>query len=212
VRAHGGRDLDGHVTQPAQAQHAYFRAFFRAEALERRVGGDARAQQRGDALERLALLDLQDERLIDHDVGRVAAVGGRLPVRLRGVISEGDLAGAVLLKPLFAVHALAAAVDHAAHAGQVADLELLHLTADRGHRADDLVAGNDGIDPRAPLAAHGVDVGVADTGVGDLDGDVQRAGLASRDGRRGERRGRAGGGVSAGLGHGRFLRKMICFA
>src|SRR6202041_2130310 len=102
---------------------------------------DAGAKERRHALERQALLDLENEILVDDDVRRVAAVGRRLLVLLGRVVGEGRGPGAMLLESLLAVLALAAAVHHAADPGEVADLELADLAPDRGDAAGDLVAG-----------------------------------------------------------------------
>ena len=89
---------------------------------------------------------------------------------------------AVLLLALQAVGALAAGVDHAADADAVADGVLGHAGADLGDDAGDLVAGDQRVLLRAPVAADGVDVGVADAGELDLDQDVVRADVAAFDG------------------------------
>jgi hypothetical protein len=75
-----------------------------------------------------------------------------------------------------------AGVDHAAHADAVADPVGADLGADLGDDADDLVAGDDGEGLRAPVAVDGVDVGVADARVPDLDEDVVRADVPALDG------------------------------
>ena len=68
----------------------------------------------------------------------------------------------------------AARVDHAADAHSVADSVFGDGPADLLYDPRDLVARYEGeLDP-APLAASGVDVGVADAGVGDIDKDVFR--------------------------------------
>jgi len=66
------------------------------------------------------------------------------------------------------------------------------LGADLRDDAGDLVAGDEGIGDRTPVTAGGVDVGVADPGVLDLDQDVVRAEVSTLDGRRGEGCGRGG--------------------
>jgi hypothetical protein len=63
--------------------------------------------------------------------------------------------------------------------------------------ADDLVAGHDREGLRAPVAVDGVDVGVADAGVLDLDEDVAGSDLATVDGGRGQRE--TGGGGCVGV-------------
>jgi hypothetical protein len=48
------------------------------------------------------------------------------------------------------------------------------LGADLGHPADDLVADGQRVGHLAPFATDGVDVGVADAGVTDLDENIAR--------------------------------------
>jgi hypothetical protein len=57
-----------------------------------------------------------------------------------------------------------------------------HFGADLGDDAGDLVAGCERVLLRAPVAADGVDVGVADAGVLDFDENVARADGAAFDG------------------------------
>ena len=115
----------------------------------------------------------QDVVGVDDDVGGVAALGGGAVAVGAGVGGDHALE-AVLLVAVAAVGALAAGVDHAADADAVADPVAGDVGADLGDDADDLVAGDDGEGLRAPVAVDGVDVGVADAGVLDLDQDVVR--------------------------------------
>ena len=114
----------------------------------------------------MALGDPQHEVLVHDDVGRVAALGDGA-VAVDGRVRPGVAVQAVLLLPGAAVLALPARVDHAAHADPVTDGVLGDLGADLGDLADDLVADGERVGDLAPLAAHGVDVGVADAGVAD---------------------------------------------
>ena len=61
-------------------------------------------------------------------------------------------------------------------------LNFVDGVADGGDAADDLVAGNHGIDGVAPLVAGHVQVRVADAAVENLDGDFGRAGFAAAEG------------------------------
>ena len=79
--------------------------------------------------------------------------------------------------------------------------------ADLGDDAGDLVAGHDREGLRAPVAADGVDVGVADAGVLDLDQDVVGADVAALDGGGGQRLAGGGGGVGVDA-HGGVL--LVC--
>jgi hypothetical protein len=83
----------------------------------------------------------------------------------------------------------AAAVDHAADADPVADLELRHIVADRRDHARDLVSGHQRIDGVAQVVLHDVQVGVADAREPDVDGHVVGAGIAAGEGVGGQGRG-----------------------
>ena len=145
-----------------------------------RVGGDPRAEQGRGRLVGDALGQSQHEVLVDHDVRRVPALrDGAVPVDAR--VRTGVAVEAVLLLPGPAVLALAARVDHAADADPVTHGVPGHLGADLGHPADDLVADDQRIRDLAPLAAHGVNVGVADSRVADLDENVARPEVAPLD-------------------------------
>jgi hypothetical protein len=83
-----------------------------------------------------------------------------------------------------------------------------HVGSDLGDDADDLVAGDDGEGLGPPVAVDGVDVGVADAGVLDLDEDVVRADVPPLDG--GGSEGLAGGGGGVGVDvHGRGLLGLV---
>src|ERR1700710_1878627 len=98
------------------------------------------------------------------------------------VIGAGEADLAILLQAVTAVRAAAARIDHATHAGEVADLEAAYFSAHGRHAADDLVPGNHGVFRRAPLAARGVDVRMADTAIQDVDLDVVWARVAALEG------------------------------
>src|SRR5665647_2061052 len=133
-------------------------------------------------------------------MGGVAALGD-LAVLARGGGGADVALDTELLLTGLAVAALAAGVDHATDADPVADRVLGDLFADLRDDAGDLVAGHQGVGDRTPFTAGGVDVGVADAGVLDLDEDVVRADVAPLDGRRGQRSCRGGGGVGVNGEH-----------
>jgi hypothetical protein len=137
--------------------------------------------------------DPQDEVLVHHDVGGVAALGDRA-VAVEGRVRAHVALQAVLLLPRQAVHALPTGVDHATHTDPVIHGVLADLRADLDDLADDLVTDREGVGDLTPLAAHGVDVGVTDAGVADRYQDVRRTDVAALDGGRNER---FGGGRAA---------------
>jgi hypothetical protein len=58
-----------------------------------------------------------------------------------------------------------------ANAHALPDGKVLHLAADCGHHADNLVSGNEGVLADAPIIVDQVDVAMADPAMGDLDLD-----------------------------------------
>ena len=105
-------------------------------------------------------------------------------------VGEHRAAGvAVLLQAGLAAGALAARVHEAADGGGIADLELADLGPDRRDAAQNLVTRDDRVDGCPPLVARGVEVGVADAAVEDVDLDIRWTGVAAGDGERPERAG-----------------------
>jgi len=125
--------------------------------------------------------DLQDELVLHHDILRIAAE--RVARRIIGfaIIGADEAALAILLQPFVAGGAALAAVDHAADADRVADLEGADMIANRGHMADDFVAGNAGIEGAVPFGTDLVQVRMADAAIGDIDCDIMRTDGAAFD-------------------------------
>jgi len=172
VRAEGVGQLDRHVPESPKADHANRAPFPDFPVAERGVRRDARAQKRGYRGEIEVRRNPQDEPLVDDDAARVAAVGHPANVPVGAVVGEDDLVAAVLFQPFHAVGTFPARVDHAADSGQIAPPESLHPGAHLGHPPDDLVAWHDGVGRSLPLVPRGVQVGVADSTMEDLDPDV----------------------------------------
>jgi hypothetical protein len=70
-----------------------------------------------------------------------------------------------------------AAVDHAANADCVADVEAGNLIADGTHATNNLVTRDRGIECPGPFGAHRVQIRVANTAISDLDLNIMRARL-----------------------------------
>lgn len=95
---------------------------------------------------------------------------------------------------------MAATVDQAAHAGQVADLELRDGAAHRADATDDLVARHAGVGRHAPVTVREMDVRMADAAVEDVDPHIlrlQRTALEG-EGRKGLVRGMRRPGIGSG--------------
>ena len=99
------------------------------------------------------------------------------------VVGEGGRTLAVLLQAGLAACAGAVGINHAADGGEVAFLEFAHLGAGLDHAADNLVTGHDRISCVGPFVARGVQVGVANAAVEDVDLYVLRAGFAALEGK-----------------------------
>ena len=181
VRAHGLGDLHAHVSEAAHAEDSDARAGAHVVMLERRVGGDAGAQEGRAGREVEGFRHVQREVLAHREASRVAA-GRRVALGVGAVGPQG--AGrrrAPLLVVGFAHLARATGADHAAHTHAVPHLERGDAGPDLGDGADELVAGHERVGHGAPLAAGGVDVGVADARIGDVEVDLTLAGLADVD-------------------------------
>ena len=196
-RAEGVRELHRHVPEPAQTHDPHLLPLADVPVPQRRVGRDARAQERRDRGEVEAVRDPQNEVLVDDDAVRVTAVGHAAEVDVRRVVGERRRRRTVLLLPVPARRAGAAGVDEAADRREVPFLEAADGAPHARHAADDLVTGDAGVrrrHVRLPLVADLVQVGVADPAVEDVDPDVLRPRLAARDGHLRERRARVGRG------------------
>ena len=114
------------------------------------------------------------KRSVDDDLLRVAAVAswpGDVRVG-RAVGADRAAVSQYCSSPSLQLAQSRQRVHHAADADGVADLELRDLGADGGDAADDLVARARRVDGAAPLVADGVEVGVADAAVEDVDLDI----------------------------------------
>src|SRR3954464_14398044 len=133
VGAHRMGELDRHVPQAPEADDGDVLAGTGVPVAQRRVGRDARAEERGGDVEFQPLRDVENEVLVDDHVVGVAAVGDHA-IAVDRTVGLRHLPEAVLLVAGQAVLALAARVDHATHTDAVALCETHHL---RAHLGDD---------------------------------------------------------------------------
>ena len=135
--------------------------------------------------------------LIDDDAIGVAAIGDAPEVLVGRIVGERHVR-AELLKAVPAMGAGVVRVDHAADRDEVAGLVLGNRRADLGDPADDLMAGDTGIDRGhdiTPLVTNLMKIGVADAAEENLDLHVAVGRIAPRDRVVGERRCLTGSGV-----------------
>jgi hypothetical protein len=146
---------------------------------------------------------VQTEPLVDDDPAGVTAAGhGARLLLVRAVVGEGDVVVvAVLLNAGPAARAGHARVDHAADGGEIAHLETGDGGPDLRDAAGDLVAGNAGVDGAGPLAARGMQVGVADAAEENVALDVPRPRLTTVEAEGAERRNAVEGCVGKRFAH-----------
>src|SRR4029077_8416061 len=161
------------------------------EMPERRVGGDAGAEQGGHIRKRKIWGDLERVLLIHDVVGEVSAVRRGLPVLLEPVIRPGGMFRTVLLQAFLTALTDTTGIHHGADAGQLADVESRYRGSDACHAPDDFMAGDHGEHRTAPLVSRLMDVGVADSAVQNFDEHVVRTQVASLEVEWFERRRRA---------------------
>ena len=190
------------MPEPAEPDHPDRLARPDLPVLQRRVGRDAGAEQRRHRLEVDPVGHLHDEALLHDDPLGIAAEGRPARAALPAVVGHGAAFDAILLEVGLAGLTAPAGVDHAADAGEVADLQLADVPADGRDAPDDLVARHHGVDGAAPVVAGLVEVRMAHPAVQDVDGDVVRAGVAPLDGEGGDRRIGRLRRIGFDLGHG----------
>lgn len=86
---------------------------------------------------------------------------------------------AVLLEVAFTAWTTAAGVDHATDCHKVANFKIFHLFARCCNEAYNFVAGNKGIKSVLPLVARGMNVGMADPAIKNLDLNIVRPKISS---------------------------------
>ncbi len=163
MRAHRLRQFDAHVPQPTEADDADLFAWPRAPLAQRRIGGDAGAQQRRDPGRIEVFRHAQHEVLIYHQIGGVAAVGYGAGLTILAVIGAGKAVLAILFQPLIAARTAAAGIHHATDADQIADPVTRDMAADGADAPDDFMAWYHRVNRIAPFVASLMQVRMADT-------------------------------------------------
>ena len=126
---------------------------------------------------------------------------------IRRIIGKSRAPFAELLEIVFALRALMTGIDHAADSSQISFLKFIDLRANFGHASDDFMPRNTRINRGAtPFIARGVQIGMADATVKNIDLHIGGAGIAALDLVRTEWRSAGLGGKGGGAGHG-YLRK-----
>src|SRR6188508_362837 len=116
-------EFQRHVAEAAETDDAHLVALLDAPALDRRISGDAGAEQWSGRREIEVFRDAEDERLIDHDAVRVAAECLLAAVLVRAVVGESSAFLTKLLLIRLAGITIVAGIHHAANGREIADLE-----------------------------------------------------------------------------------------
>src|ERR1700692_4093346 len=173
VSPKGVRELDAHVPETADTDDANLLPGACAPVAKRRPGCDSGAQEgRGRGKLAFGVANPQNELLIDNDPFRIAAVSILTGPGNVTVIGAREPALTILLKSMFARSALATAIDHAAHAGDLADGEPGYLRTHSRDTADDLVAGHAGVPGTRTITPNLMQVRVTDAAVEDVNHDI----------------------------------------
>jgi hypothetical protein len=131
------------------------------------------------------MCDVQHKMFVHDDGSAVAAKS--IFRRTHGAVIGAGKANwplTILLQPVMAGIAGAAAINHAAHAHQVAGFETGDLRAGGRHPSHDFVARDARIFCARPFAADRVQIAVAHPAEQDVHGDVFGAWCAALDGHR----------------------------
>ncbi len=172
LRAHRLGELDPHMAEAAQAHHRHLVPWADLPVAQRRVGGDARAQQRRCGFGVHPVGNAHRELVRNDDIFRIAAIGGHAVMPIHEPVGRRCIFHAIGLFARMAWLALLAGVHIAADPDHVAGLELADLAADRCYPADDLMARNGGIDGVSGMIAGMVKIGMAHAAIEDVDRHV----------------------------------------
>jgi hypothetical protein len=148
---------------------------------QRRIGGNARAQQRRNGSEVKVRGHGMREPLIDRVVARVAAHGDGAVHAIRCGVGQRRAFIAKMLFALFARRARAAGVDNHADSRNIAHFEFAHRVARSRYSPDDFVARHHRVHRLSPLVARHVQVGMANAAEENVDGNFARAWFTARE-------------------------------
>ncbi len=204
VSAKSIREFHAHVPKPAEADDTDFLPLADFPMAQWGISGDASAKERGCRSQVQILRHMQRKGFIhDHAVGITAVSHRARDVFIRAVVGENGAAiFAELFEAVLATFAGAAGIHHATDGGDIAFLEFFNMRAGLHDPPDDFVAGHARISGAAPFIAGGVQIGMADAAVKNLDLNIVRAGIATLKVERRERRGLGQGRKSFGIIHG----------
>ncbi len=173
-----------HVSESAETDDADFLALRDAPMAHGRVRCNSRAEQGSSSGKIQIRGNAKDKLLVDDDTVGVTTIGDASEMFVWHVEGQRQVR-AELLEASLALGTGAVGIDQTANCGEVSSFELGDSGADLGHAADDLMAGNDGVNGGhefAPLISHRVKVGMADAAEQDFDLYIVFGWFAPRDG------------------------------
>src|SRR5450631_390873 len=133
------REFHAHVTKAAKPNDARLLPRSDLPMPQRRIGGDARAEEWRHARQIKIAGHAQHESFVDDDGVGIAAKRRAADDLFVAVIGRVEALFAILLQAFPAGRADAAGIDHAANSGEIARLETGHLRAGFRYPPDDLV-------------------------------------------------------------------------
>lgn len=110
--------------------------------------------------------------LIDNHALRIAAPGAVAGIFINAVVGRGKPRFTVLFFVVLAEMALAAGVDHHAHADDIAGFKMGGLVPDLHDSPDYLVSRHQWILADRPFVTRHMEIGVAHAAIKDLDFDI----------------------------------------
>ena len=159
------------MAQSAEPQHGYLLARSDVPLGDRRIGGDAGAQQRSCRHEVQGIGNTANKPLIDDDFLRVAALSDS-SVDIPGVVSTDRPVEARLLLPCLALLTVSARVDQTSDAYSVSRFVLRDLGTNSLNDSGNLMTDGQREVRLAPLVANGVNVRMTDSSSFNVDDDV----------------------------------------
>lgn len=159
------------MAQSAEPQHGYLLARSDVPLGDRRIGGDAGAQQRSCLYEVQGIGDAANKPLVDDDFLRVAALGDT-SVDIMGVVSTDRPVETRLLLPGLALLTVSARVDQTSDAYSVSRFVLRDLGTNSLNDSGNLMTDGQREVRLAPLVANGVNVRMTDSSSFNVDDDV----------------------------------------
>ena len=159
------------MAQSAEPQHGYLLARSDVPLSDRRIGGDAGAQQRSCRHEIQGIGDAANKPLIDDDFLRIATLGDS-SVDISGIVSTDRPVETRLFLPCLALLTASARVDQTSDAYSISRFVLRNPGTNGLNDSGNLMTNGQREVRLAPLVANGVNVRMTDSSSFNVDDDV----------------------------------------